>query len=273
MLHSLFTFYRAGNMLISGVATLLGFFIGGISPLHPEPWLPVAAMMLLTAFANSHNDLVDFHVDQINRPDRPLPSGKLSWRQGLLGAWGSLVAALLIGLIDSPRHFAVFCAMGLSLWVYNKYLKGRPLVGNAWVALLTASPLAVATLDTGWKSDLWPPMLFAILLTCARELVKDIEDIPGDSACGLHTYPILRGERCARRLVLGLFAVTALALPLPVILSTYPLSFLAFCAVLVLIPLGLSVSHVLAGRWHKASGMLKLAMLGGMLSALFTLHF
>lgn len=265
-------FYRVGNMVISGIATLLGFWIGGISPLHTTPWLPVAAMLLLTAFANSHNDLVDYAVDRINRPGRPLPSGRLSLRSGYLLAWGSLLLALLIGLLDSSRHFVLFALLGITLWVYNKYLKGRPLVGNLWVALLTASPLLVAALDTGWQSQLWPPMLFAFLLSFAREMIKDIEDIPGDAACGLRTFPIACGIAPARQAVIVLLVVTGISLPFPVLLATYPASFLGFCAVLVLPPVGLALRATVAGSWRKAQGLVKIAMLGGILAALGALH-
>jgi len=265
-------FYRVGNMVISGIATLLGYWIGGISPLHASPWPSVVTMMLLTAFANSHNDLIDFTVDRINRPDRPLPSQSLSWRTGVILAWGSLVLALAVGLAVSLRHFAVFSALALALWVYNKKLKGRPLVGNLCVALLTASPLLVAALDTGWRPALWPPMLFAFLLSLAREIIKDIEDIPGDAACGLRTYPIAYGEASARRLALLLLIATGAALPLPVTLGTYPSIFLVFCMVLVLPPVALALGATSAHLWRRAQGMVKLAMLGGILAALGALH-
>lgn len=266
-------FYRLGNMVISGIATLLGFWIGGVSPIHATPWLPAAVMMLLTAFANAHNDLVDFTVDRINRPERPLPSGRLSWRQGLLLAWGALALAVLLGTLHSLIHGVVFALLGLMLWVYNKFLKGRPLIGNLWVALLTASPLLVATLDTGWQHALWPPMLFAFLLSFAREIIKDIEDVPGDQACGLQTFPIVYGIPAARTLTLVLLVLTGTALPLPVTLGTYSCSFLILAGILVLPPLIGALWATLQLRWRRAQGLVKIAMLGGILAALGTLHF
>lgn len=265
-------FYRAGNALISAIATLLGFWIGGFAPWTPQPWLPVVAMILLTAFANSHNDLVDYAVDCINRPDRPLPSGRLSLVQGTWWAWGSLMAALCIGAWISTLHLALFALLGLMLWLYNRYLKGRPLVGNLAVAVLTATPLLLAALHTGWKADLWPPMLFAFLLSFAREVIKDIEDVPGDQAMGLSTFPIVVGISNAKAFAIVLLVATGTLLPLPVTLSTYGTSFLWMSVLLVLPALGLALNCLGKDDWHRAQKMVKFAMLGGILSALGTLH-
>ncbi len=265
-------FYRAGNALISAVATLLGFWIGGFAPWTPQPWLPVVAMIFLTAFANSHNDLVDYAVDCINRPDRPLPSGRLSLVQGKRWAWGSLIAALGVGAWISVLHVALFAILGFTLWLYNCHLKGRPLVGNLAVALLTATPLLLAALDTGWKADLWPPMLFAFLLSFAREVIKDMEDVPGDQAMELSTFPIVVGITKAKIFAIALLVATGTLLPLPVTLATYGTSFLWMCVILVLPALGFALESLAKNNWHRAQKLVKFAMLGGILSALGTLH-
>lgn len=265
---AVFQFFRLGNMLISGVATLLGFWIGGVAPWNTSPWIAVTLMMLLTAFANGHNDLVDLPIDRINRPQRPLPSGRLSVRAGGWLAWGSLGVALILSGLSSVKHLPFFTLMSVCLWVYNRFLKGRPLAGNLCVAVLTASPLVVAAMYTGWSAFMWPPMLFAFLLSFAREIIKDIEDVPGDQAMNLRTLPILHGVLFSQKLALGVLGITVVVLPLPVLTGTYSPWFMVFSAFCVLPPILWALKHTHQKRWRKGQGMVKIAMLGGILAAL-----
>ena len=47
--------------------------------------LPIIIVILcLTAFANIINDVFDYKVDKLNRPDRPLPSGKINQKSAII---------------------------------------------------------------------------------------------------------------------------------------------------------------------------------------------
>jgi geranylgeranylglycerol-phosphate geranylgeranyltransferase len=68
--------------------------------------------------------------------------------------------------------------------------------------------------------------MLAGLATLAREIVKDIEDVPGDRAEGLRTLPIVLGARPALVLAALALALAVLASPVPYLLGTFGVGYL-----------------------------------------------
>jgi len=79
---------RPVNCLVAGLAALLGYIVA-TGTLVPFALILFPVVFAITAAGNVFNDLCDLEIDRINRPDRPLPSGKVSPR-----AAGALAAAL-----------------------------------------------------------------------------------------------------------------------------------------------------------------------------------
>src|SRR3954466_6413321 len=96
------------------------------------------AMALLAAAGNMHNDVIDLPIDRINRPDRPLPSGRIAPRAALAVASITFAASLALAFALGRDQGYLVAAMGLLLYFYNVNLKGMPLAGNLAVALLCA---------------------------------------------------------------------------------------------------------------------------------------
>lgn len=112
-------------------------------------------------------------------------------------------------LLQSWSLALLFFVIAVLLWGYSALLKRIALVGNVLVALSTALvPAALLltqqsgsnTIVTGWhtlehfpKAEImtYGYMLFAFLLSLARELVKDAEDQDGDKEAGMKTAPII----------------------------------------------------------------------------------
>ena len=108
-----------------------------------EQWWLLALGLVLTgplvcASSQAVNDWFDRHVDAINEPQRPIPSGRMPgrWGLGIAVLWSglSLVWALLMG----PWGFAA-CALAVLLsWAYSAppvRLKQNGWWGNAACAL------------------------------------------------------------------------------------------------------------------------------------------
>lgn len=228
-----------------------------------------AAMALLAAGGNAHNDLLDLAADRVNRPDRPLPSGRISpraaaWTAGILYA-SAFAAASVLG----AAHAYLALGMGFLLACYNLRLKALPLAGNLAVALLCSLAIYLpefpgAPLHTGL------PALFAFLATLGREIAKDAEDMPGDRAVGWTTFPIRFGQGATRALVAAAATATLLLLPVPLLLSGYHPAF-AVMAALGPAPLLLRCLGGLRSRepaWGRIQRGLKWTMLAGMLAIL-----
>jgi 4-hydroxybenzoate polyprenyltransferase len=228
-----------------------------------------AAMALLAAAGNMHNDVLDLAADRVNRPDRPLPAGLISPRAALIVAVVLYLLAYVCGRALGPHEGFLTAAMGALLWLYNAKLKGTSLYGNLAVAILCALSIYLPELP-GRPDHTLMPVLFAFLTTLAREVAKDAEDVAGDLAQGAITFPIRYGMKAAAGVVTGACVLVLLLLPVPFLRLGYHLGYLGPVA-LGCLPL---LALVLAGlrapdpAWGLIQRRLKLLMLAGMIAIL-----
>lgn len=227
------------------------------------------AMALLAAAGNAHNDVLDLEADRVNRPDRPLPAGRIRPASALRAALALGLAAVALAAALGPAQGALAAAMAGLLYAYNARLKALPLLGNLAVSLLCALAVYLPAAP-GRPAGTLIPILFAFLTTMARELAKDAEDISGDRSVGWRTFPIAAGIP-ATRLATGLFlAATLLLLPAPFLWMGYH----PIYGVLALAgPAPLLVRNMFELRfpeppWGRIQRTLKWTMLAGMLAIL-----
>ena len=89
-----FELLRPFNVLISALAMVISASILG-ELLNYEKLIPVIiTVMCFTGGANAINDFIDFKIDQINRPNRPIPSGRVKRKS-------ALIISILLFLIGS----------------------------------------------------------------------------------------------------------------------------------------------------------------------------
>lgn len=260
------------------VITLAGVALGGvlaadISILIPNPdstlLLAAAAAVLIAAGGNAVNDLFDEEIDRVNRPDRPLPSGRVS-RMGVRAVCLSTtsVGVVLSALVSTP-HLLIAVASALILYLYSRRLKSTAFAGNAVVALL----VALVIIFGGWAVG--PPGAtlvgagFAFLTTFARECIKDIEDLHGDLIGGAYTAAGIFGIEAVRRGAAAALIATVLLTPLPFLLLQYsPLYLLIVLLADVLLLRAVWLLPRQPSEAGLASAWLKGAMAAGM-AALF----
>jgi len=180
--------------------------------------LVVIAMISAAAIgaaANAVNDVLDVEIDRVNRPGRPIPSGRISDRVAHL-TW-SAAAALGVGLslLLTPLHVSIAVVAVLTVVLYSYRLKRFLLVGNIVVAMVVSTALIYGGLATGKVGAAWVGFVAAFLMTLAREITKDLEDIEGDRSGRVRSLPIVLGTAPARWIVVGLLAITVASAPLP----------------------------------------------------------
>jgi geranylgeranylglycerol-phosphate geranylgeranyltransferase len=211
----LLTITRPVNSLVAGLAALLGYIVA-TGTLVPISLLLIPIVFAITAGGNVFNDLCDLEIDRINRPERPLPSGKVTPEAaGILAA--SLFSAGLVLTIPAGLPCVIIAvANSLLLLFYARVLKRTALWGNVAVSYLTASiyPFGGALAGlTGLERTL-PLAGITFLAMLARELLKDAEDVTGDSTAGARTIPIIHGVKktavAAYACALGAIAVSLL---------------------------------------------------------------
>ena len=173
---------RPINCIFAGLSALAALFIenSSLSAITSQNGLfTFAAVALLCAAGNIINDYFDLESDIINKPKRPIPSGRIQKNTAI--ALGILLAAVGISAAYSLNISAfVLAIINLTvLYTYSRIKQVTPF-GNAIVAYLAASVFLFGGLAAGSIQKVRMLALLSGLATLAREITKDIEDVKGD---------------------------------------------------------------------------------------------
>lgn len=262
---------RPLNFVLSFISIWAAVFICGSETADWDIFLLASLSGALVGSAgNIINDYFDVEIDRINRPERPLPSGIIKQRSALSLYFVALVSSLILAALLSFSAFMVAASAGLLIFIYSFRLKRVLLAGNFLVAGVTGFAFIYGGIAAGnWKAGIIPAV-FAFLVNLIREIVKDVEDLAGDSAENTFTFPYTFGIEKSRALILLLILLTMALTPFPFILGLYSIEYFIFImlTVNVIFVYIFKVSHKLgvkstAGR---ISSMLKLNMFFGLLA-------
>jgi chlorophyll synthase len=178
---------------------------------------------LVCASSQAVNDWFDRHVDAINEPNRPIPSGRIPGQWGLAIAifWTALclLAALPLGAFGlSAVAIALLFSWGYSAPPFR--FKRNGWIGNTAVGF-TYEGLAWVTgagIMLGNQVPPMPVLLLATLYSIGAHGIMTLNDfkaIEGDQRMGVNSLPVLLGADGAARvaslvMVLAQAAVIAL---------------------------------------------------------------
>jgi geranylgeranylglycerol-phosphate geranylgeranyltransferase len=208
----------------------------------------ISALLLLSA-GNALNDYCDHEIDRINKPQRPIPSGRISRRSALVFSVILVGLGTWLGSLVNPYAAAIAVGVSCCLIVYAAWLKRTPLVGNLVVGLLTGVTFIVGGIAVRTMRGTFVPAIFAFLFTTAREIVKDIEDTEGDIENHARTISVLWGKRVAV-LISSFFMLTVILFsPVPYLLNWYSWRYLAT----VVIGVDLLLIYFAIRLWRDAS--------------------
>ncbi len=193
------------------------------------------AVALVSAGGYAINDYFDADIDAIEKPYRPIPSGRVShgeaYAYALLLMGGGVVAGFFVSLLHGVYALLVAALLYLYPW---RMKRGSALAGHFTVAFTGASTILYGGLAVGVccgnllgaLQAVSIPFVYALILILAREFVKALEDQRGDAARGAHTIATVYGSRVARIASTILLALVALISPLPFLLGPYTLLYL-----------------------------------------------
>ena len=240
---------------------LLGIFLAG----------PVVCGMSQAA-----NDWCDRHVDAINEPTRPIPSGRMPERWGLgIAVFMSLIS-LLIGWFLGIWGFiattiAVFCAWAYSVepirlkksGVWGPFLVGICYEGLPWFTGAAILSLGLPNPDTIILAFLYALGAFGIMT------LNDFKATNGDREMGIRSLPVVAGEYLAVRIACAVIIIPQIIVIICLInwnLLSFS-SIVAFSVVLqFLAMLRLIKDPTKFAPWYNATGV-TLYILGMMISA------
>ena len=262
---------RPVNFFITVASVFVAAFISSPEKIPILNVLLAALSACLTASAgNIINDILDIEIDKINRPTRPLPSGILTINEAyILFLICFVISGILVVSIGQIVVIIVLLSH-LLLFLYSKYLKRIPLVGNITVAFLTGLVFIFGGVVVENPSAAIIPALFAFLINLIRELVKDMQDVEGDRAAGVITYPIKFGFQKTKYLITF---ITLILIPFtlyPFLTQLYEIEYVIIVMVIVN-PLLVFILKKLfeddsIKNLKKMSNLLKLNMVFGLIA-------
>ena len=185
-------------------------------------WGVLLAGPLVCASSQAVNDWFDRHVDAINEPNRPIPSGRMP------GRWGFYIAVLwtLLSIFWAwplgPWGFAA-TALGLLLsWAYSTppiRLKNNGWWGNSACALSYEGLAWVtgAAVMLGGEMPSYKAIVLALLYSFGAHGIMTLNDfkaVEGDAQMGVRSLPVQLGVIKAACTACGfmLFAQWAVAI-------------------------------------------------------------
>jgi chlorophyll synthase len=173
------------------------------------------------ATSQAVNDWFDRHVDAINEPNRPIPSGRMPGRWGLYISLIWTVVSLLVASLLGPWGFGA-AVVGLALaWAYSAppfRLKENGWWGNAACGI-SYEGIAWATGAAVMAGGLMPDrrsLYLALLYSIGTHGIMTLNDfkaVKGDREMGVRSLPVQLGEQAA-----GVVACWIMALPQMVVI-------------------------------------------------------
>ncbi len=167
------------------------------------------------ATSQAANDWFDRHVDAINEPQRPIPSGRMPGRWGLHIACIWTLLSLALAAVLGPWAFGA-AALGLALaWAYSAppiRLKRNGWWGNAACALCyegLAWVTGAAVMAGGAMPDA-RTLLLAFLYSAGAHGIMTLNDfkaLEGDRRMGIASLPVQLGVQGAARAACVIMAV------------------------------------------------------------------
>lgn len=197
------------------IAPALGMFtgsviaLGAIPPVPLTPWVAVKIALgtlmaaVLNAASNTLNQVTDLEADRINKPARPVPSGRVAPDEAIRFAGWLYIAAFVLASLVGPQCTLLAGTAAVLTVLYSAppfRLKAVPYVANAVIALPRGVLLKVA----GWscvrdfgRTEPWAIGLIFGFFLLGATTTKDFADIRGDREAGFRTLPVVLGTRRA----------------------------------------------------------------------------
>jgi chlorophyll synthase len=177
----------------------------------------VLAGPVVCGMSQAANDWCDRHVDAINEPARPIPSGRMPGRWGLWVALAMSVLALALGWLLGPWGFGATCVAVLAAWAYSAEpvrLKrsgwwGPGLVGLCYEGLPWFTGAAVIAQTAPGVEIVIVAAMYALGAHGIMTL-NDFKALEGDRQLGVRSLPVTMGPDAAARLACVMMTVPQL---------------------------------------------------------------
>ena len=218
------------------------------------------------------NNLHDIKSDIANHKNQYGFTKRYYFTTYLINVACSFIFLFLSDLSGAWIQLVFYCH--LLVISYSILLQHIPLLGNLAVALLCGIVLYIPSVihrefyfETSFnlnESVVELYVVFCVLFTMARELIKDMEDISGDLTVQSKTFPIVFGINPTKGLIALIFISSTLLLSLGLFRTSFSISSFSFFIPSLVISFVLLLSTLNAretASFQKLSKLIKLQFL------------
>ena len=199
-------YFRISNGILASVGASIASFIEGA----PILWQVPLAVFLITTYGNIVNNICDVDIDSKNRPNRAKYTKKHMQNLVVLSIFLALGGIILSASVNKYLFYIATINV-LLLFLYSKYIKRNLVfVGNISVAYLSASTFLYGGLVSGHISNTFFLFLMAFFATISREILKDLEDMPGDKHVK-RTLPLTLGSKKSINIATGFYGISLMS--------------------------------------------------------------
>ncbi|KAG4977079.1 hypothetical protein JHK82_036367 [Glycine max] len=223
----LYYFCYPYSMIARTLCTISASFLAveklsDISPLFFVGLLQVlVAHFFMDLYINGVNQVFDLEIDKINKPYLPLPSGKLSFTNGVFIVVSSAVLSFWLSSIIGSRPLIcslILCFLpwtGYSVNVPMLRWKRYPLIAamlmfSSWAIIFPITFFLHMQTFVFKRPAIFPRSLivtvvFLSLYSIGIALSKDIPDVEGDKKFGIHSFSARLGQKQVFWICVSLF--------------------------------------------------------------------
>jgi 4-hydroxybenzoate polyprenyltransferase len=181
------------------------------------PLIGLTMAAVLNAASNALNQIYDLEIDRVNKPRRPLPSGRMSLTEAWLFTALAYAVALMLAWLVTPggrrECFGIVVVATLITFLYSVPPFRTKRLG-IWANVTIAIPRGVLLKVAGWSAvktvvGVEPWFIGGIfgLFLLGASTTKDFADMEGDARGGCRTLPIIYGVRRAAWMISPYFVV------------------------------------------------------------------
>lgn len=262
----------------------------------------MTASVFIAAAGYIINDYFDLNIDQVNKPHKMVVEKIIKRRWAIVWHLSLSAAGVLLSFYIGWKVSNVLIGFAnllcvVLLWFYSTTFKRKLLIGNIIISLLSAWVVLVLYFSEWsriFQMNISGNALFAMtrvfrfaflyagfafIISLIREVVKDIEDMPGDAKYGCRTMPVVWGIHVSKVFISTWLVVLIASLG---IIQFYVLQFrwwwsALYCFVMIIVPLLYLLRKLFAATttedFNKLSGFIKLVMFTGIVSMMFSGEF
>jgi 4-hydroxybenzoate polyprenyltransferase len=208
---------------------LLLTYVSGVGSRDLRPrvdltiFIPILIAVAMTGMGTyALNAYYDSAADEVNKPNRPIPSGRMSRLYALryslvlmaLGMAISVVLAIVLNNFQLVILWLVFTFLGYAYSTPPLKLKSRNILGNLTFGAFATLTFFIDTLMSGYmitvNRSFWEILLLNTIYIGGLITMKDFYDVEGDRAAGDNTLPVKVGVRWAALFSMALMLIQPL---------------------------------------------------------------